>query len=110
MGANDGAVDEHLFEIRILGQLSEYTMPDLSLRPPGKALIDTVPRSEIWWQITPRTSGSGNPQNGFNEQAVIGRRTARIARLAWQQCGYPLKLVVTQPHPYHPDSAPKVRI
>jgi hypothetical protein len=44
MGANNGAVDEHFFEIRILRQLSEDAMPDTAPRPPRKALIDTVPR------------------------------------------------------------------
>jgi hypothetical protein len=105
MGANNGAVDEHLFKIRILRQLSEDTMPDTTPRPTGKALINTVPGPELAWQITPWTAGAGNPQTRFNEKPIVGRCTARITGLAWQQRRYPLKLIIAHPHTYHPDSA-----
>ncbi len=107
VGTHNRAVDEDLFKIRIQGQLGEDTMPHATARPAGKALIDTIPEAERRRQITPRTACPGNPQHRFDKQPIICRRAARIARFAWQQRGYPLELIITQPHTYHPDSAQK---
>lgn len=107
MGTNNSAVDERLFEIRILRQVGKDAMPYASPRPTGKALIDTVPRTELPGKIAPRASGAGNPQHRLDEQPVVGCGPARIAGLARQQRGYPLKLIVTQSHSTHPDSAKK---
>jgi hypothetical protein len=108
MGANDGAVDEHLFEICVLRQLGEDAMPDTTPRPASKSLIDTIPRPEWAWQVTPRTTRASNPQNRFNELSIIGRRAPRVAGFTRQQGRYPLKLIITQPQTYHhPDATQK---
>ena len=96
MGANNGAVDEHFFEIRIMRQMGKDSMPNAAPRPPGKALVDTVPRPELGRQITPWTARAGDPQHRFDEQPIVGCRAARIAGLARQQRRYPFKLIVTQ--------------
>lgn len=107
VSTNNGAVDERLLEIRILRQMSEDAMPYASPRPTGKALIDAVPRTDLPGKIAPRATGAGNPQHRLDEQLVVGCGPARIAGLAPQQRGYPFKLIVTQPHSTHPDSAQK---
>jgi hypothetical protein len=107
MGAHDGAVDEHLFEVGILGQAGEDPMPDACARPPRKALIDTIPRTEFGGQVAPRRPYTRDPQHRFNKQPIVARRAARIAQLARQQRLDPLKLIITQPHTRHPDSAQK---
>ena len=107
MGTNDGTVDEYLFEIRILSQFGEDTMPHAAPRPSRKALIDAVPEAQFRGQIAPGTAGTGQPQHRFDEQAIVGRGAARISGLARQQSRYSLKLTIAQPQTYHPDPAEK---
>jgi hypothetical protein len=97
MRPHDGAVDEHLVEVRILGQRGEDLMPYALARPPGETLVDAVPGAELARQIAPGTAGSRDPQHGLDKQPVIGRRTARIAHLARQQRLDSLELIIPQP-------------
>src|SRR5574340_504370 len=93
-----GAVDEHLFEVCILGQLGEELMPKALARPPGEALIDAVPGAKFAGQIAPGAAGPRDPQHRFNKEPVIGRRAPRIAQLAWQQCGEGIILSLENNH------------
>jgi hypothetical protein len=43
MSPHDGAVDEDLFEIRILAQDSKDIVPDIFVGPPCEANIGAVP-------------------------------------------------------------------
>lgn len=47
VGTINHAVDENHFEIRILSQLDEDTMPYLASRPAGNAPIDAVQKAEL---------------------------------------------------------------
>ncbi len=107
MGADDGAVDEKLFEVRVLGQLGEHLMPHAFARPAGKALINAVPGAEFGGQVAPWAAGACDPQHRFDKQPVIGRGAARIAYLARQKGLNPLELIITQPRTGHPDSTQK---
>jgi len=78
MGTHYRPGDEYFFKIRILGQLGEDSMPDTLPRPPGKALIDTIPRAELAGAVPPRRAGLGDPQHVFDKLAVIGRRASRV--------------------------------
>jgi hypothetical protein len=82
-------------------------MPDTTPRPASKSLINTIPRPEWAWQVTPRTTRASNPQNRFNEQPIVGRRAPRVAGFTQQQGRYPLKLIITQPQTYHLLTPPK---
>lgn len=107
MGANDGAIDERLFKIGILRQEREDSMPDTVSRPSGESLVDAVPRAELGGKITPGTARPGNPQHGLNKFSIIGRRTSRIAGLAWQKSGDTLELIIAQTQTDHPDLSKK---
>ena len=107
VGANDGAVDEHFLEIRVLRQLREESMPNTSARPACEALIGTIPRTKLGRQVSPRATRTSNPQHRLNEPSIVRRCASRISGLARQQCCYPLILIITQPKSYHPDPAQK---
>ena len=107
MGTNDGTVDEPLFEVRLLSQFGEDTMPHTAPRPSRKALIDAVPGAECRGQIAPGTAGTRQPQHRFDEHAIVGRGAARITGFARQQGRYSLKLIIAQPQTYPPDPAEK---
>jgi hypothetical protein len=61
MRPHDGAVDEDLFEVGILGQLGDDLMPAAFARPAGKALIDAVAGAEVGGQIAPRAARARDP-------------------------------------------------
>ena len=47
MRTHDGAVNECLLEVGILGEAREDALPYAASRPAAEALIDAVPRSEF---------------------------------------------------------------
>jgi len=47
MCANEGAVDKHFLEIRILRQLSKDALPNTGPRPSRKALINAIPKPKF---------------------------------------------------------------
>ena len=93
MHSNHGAVDEHIFEIRVAGKRLEDGGPDFALLPAGKAFVHGIPGAELLRQITPRRTGAQDPQHGLHEQPVVVGRAPRIGGFAWQQVGDPLPLV-----------------
>lgn len=107
MCANNRAVDEHFLKVRVLRQLRKDLMPDTTTRPAGKALIDAVPRPKFTRKVAPGAPRAGNPQHGFDKQPIVGGGAPWIAELARQKRRYPLKLIILQPHTYHPDAAQK---
>lgn len=75
MRAHNGAVDEHLFEIGIRGQMSEDNMPQAIARPPCEALIAAVPLPEFGWQISP-----GAPVRAIYNTASTNSRLSAAVR------------------------------
>jgi hypothetical protein len=60
----------------IAGQELENPLEDAALGPSVEALIDDLPVAKALGQITPRDAGAKSEENGFDEQAIVGRRTA----------------------------------
>src|SRR3982750_4652247 len=52
-GGDDGAVDQGVFEVRLIGQAFEDAREDAALHPATKALEDAVPVAEIARQVAP---------------------------------------------------------
>ncbi len=82
VNADDGAVDEHIFEVRFLRENLEQLFENPLLRPAAKALENRIPLTEDRWNIASRRSRSHPPQNGFQKQPVVRRRNAAIRGLA----------------------------
>jgi hypothetical protein len=82
MRPDDGLVDDHVLEVRVIGQGVEKTLPDTALRPARETPEGAVPVTEHRRQIAPRRGGSGDPKHGFHEQTVVAGRDAAVGRLA----------------------------
>lgn len=94
MCSYNGTVQIQFFEIRVLGELGEYFFPYATDRPPAETPVNAVPLTEARRQVTPRRSGSHNPQHGFKKQAIIFGSSTRVCRLARQQMSNTDPLVV----------------
>ena len=84
LSAHDGGVDPHVFVVVIAGQELENPLENAALGPSVEALIDDLPVAEALGQIPPRDAGSKPEENGFDEQAIVRRRTAYMAFAARQ--------------------------
>ena len=76
------AIDQDIFEIRIVAERLEDALPDPLLRPAPEARIDGVPLAERFRQIAPRRAGARNPKNGFDKQPVVTPAATGISGFA----------------------------
>ena len=80
----------------IAGQELENPLENAALGPSVEALIDDLPVAEALGRIPPRDAGSKPEENGFDEQALVRRRTAYMAFAATQNILDPVPLVVAR--------------
>ena len=71
MGADNSAVNDQVFRIRVIGQMVMQRRPDAPGAPAGIALIDGVPVAVFGRQETPGRAGTGNPEYAGNETAAM---------------------------------------
>lgn len=69
--ADDGSINEQIFEIGIFSQRLEKTLPDARLGPSSEALELAVPFAKLGWQIAPRRSRSRDPEHSIDEQTIV---------------------------------------
>ena len=86
----------HVFVVVIAGQELEKPLENAALGPSVEALIDDLPIAKALRQIAPRDAGAKPEENGFDEQAIVRRRTAHMAFAARQKVFDPIPLVVAQ--------------
>ena len=79
VGAYDGGVDHHVFVVVITGQKLENTLENATLGPSIEALIDDLPVTKPFGQITPGNAGSKPVEDRLDEQSIVGRRAAHVA-------------------------------
>src|ERR1700734_3095204 len=96
VSAHDGGVDHHVFVVVIAGEEFENPLENAALGPSVEALIDDLPVAKALGQITPRDAGAKPEEDGFDEQAIVRRRTAHMASAAGQNIFDPIPLVVAQ--------------
>lgn len=82
VGPDERAVDEDIFEIRILAERLEDPLPDPLLRPAPEARIDGEPPAERFRQIAPRRAGARNPKNRFDKEPVVAPAAAGVTGFA----------------------------
>ena len=85
MGADDGAVNNQVLGIRVIGQVVMQRRPNAPVAPAGVAFIDGVPVAVFGGQETPGRAGAGNPEYAGNEAAAMvfaadGRRSGCAGR------------------------------
>jgi hypothetical protein len=67
---DDGAVNDQVFHIRVIGEIGVHLFPDAMVAPAGEALVDAVPIAILLWQKAPLCAGAGYPKNRFNEETT----------------------------------------
>jgi len=80
--ADDGGIDEQIFEVWIFGQDFEKTLPYALLGPSSETLELAVPIAELARQIAPRRSRAGNPEDGIDEQTIVHPVSPFVAHFA----------------------------
>ena len=85
MSLDDRAVNEHVFEVKLVRQRLENTLEDIGERPAAEALKDVVPVAEALRQVALGRSCPRPPEDGFETPPVVRRGDAGIDRLSGQQ-------------------------
>src|SRR4051794_17508776 len=78
---DDGAVDQGVFEVRLIGQAREDALDYAALHPATKTLEDAVPVAEIARQVAPGHARSHAPQHRLKEQPIVFGRRPRIGEV-----------------------------
>ena len=91
---DDGAIDDHVLEVRVVRKGLEEPIEHASLDPSAKAL--KVPVPESLGKVAPRRSNTHNPENSFDEQPVVRSRAARIPDFSRKKRREPLPLIIAQ--------------
>ena len=105
MGTHGGTVDEDFLEVGVFTQDRKDVVPDILVSPAGKANIGAVPGAKLCRKVTPGASRSRDPQDSFDEEAVINTSTPSVAFLAGQQLLDAYPLIIPQYHSQHLRSA-----
>jgi hypothetical protein len=71
MRPDDGGIDHHVFEIWILRQGLEKTLPNSFARPTVEAHEDAIPEPECRRQIAPWRTRVQNPKYRIDEQPIV---------------------------------------
>jgi hypothetical protein len=96
MHTDDRTVEKNFFKICVFGQLGKDPLPDLAAFPPCKPLVDAVPQTELFRQVAPGRSRPCHPQDGVDEQTIVGGGPSAVAWFAREQVLNPIPLIVTQ--------------
>jgi hypothetical protein len=96
MHPDDGAIDDHVLEIRIVRQGLEDPTEHAPLDPSTKALKDRVPVPGSLGKVAPRRPDTDNPENRFDEKSVVRPRAARILDFSRKKRRDPLPLIIAQ--------------
>ena len=82
MSADHGTVDDGPRVVEFELELAKDRSPMTLLRPVRKAIVDGLPRTESLRQVTPRQTGFGAKENGFDEETIAeqGGRPGSLSR------------------------------
>ena len=71
MGTNHGAVDDEVFQIRVIGEVVKHSLPNVLLAPAGEPLADAVPFAILGRKQSLLSTGPGDPQDTFDKAAAF---------------------------------------
>ena len=74
MCANDGTINEQMFEVWISGAKLMQLLEDADLSPAGKAFIDGIPVTILFREESPLRTRAGNPEGSRKEAATLPLR------------------------------------
>ncbi len=100
MRSNNRAIDGVLlpinlaFGISLLLERFEHSLPHASFDPAVEAACHGTPRPISLWQVSPGRTGSHDPEDGIEDQAMILGWTSDFWFLWWQQRSQLLPLLI----------------
>ena len=71
MSADDGAINEQMFEVWVSGAKLMKLLKDASISPERKAFINGIPLAVLFWKQSPLCTGARNPEEGRKEEARL---------------------------------------
>ncbi len=71
MGPHRGAVNNEMFQVRVMGKMMMHALPDVLITPAGKPPVDAVPFAIPFVQQSPLGTAASHPEHPFNEVAAV---------------------------------------
>ena len=96
VGAYDGAVDDQVLEVRVVGHRCEDAPPDALLTPATEAPEDAVPVAEHLGQVSPGLASPHDPQHTLDEHPVVASCRALLVGPTDDQARHPIPSSVAQ--------------
>src|SRR5713226_713227 len=78
-------IGDQVFEVRIFTELGEKTLPNALFCPSPETPEHAVPFAKLFGQVTPRRSGTDQPQHTVDEQPIVLAVPPLVAFLAWNK-------------------------
>jgi hypothetical protein len=78
----DCAINHDAFHVWITRHGVKYPFENIGFDPMSEAFENGVPVAKFSWKITPRGTGSGNPQNRLHENATVPTRATGVTFFA----------------------------
>lgn len=88
MSADDRAVDDEVFHVRIVSKVLQHRFPDAGITPASEAFVDAVPLAVLLRQHTPLRATAVQPENGLDKKAAFGFMTDIDIRMRSKECDY----------------------
>jgi hypothetical protein len=71
MGANDGAVNEQVFEVWISGTELMQLLEDVGISPACETFIDGIPIAVLFGEQAPLSAAARHPEDGRKEAPTL---------------------------------------
>jgi hypothetical protein len=71
MGAHDGAIQDEMLHIWVIGKMLVHAIPDALVTPARKALVDAIPVAIFLRQQAPLSTAAGHPEYAFDKATAI---------------------------------------
>ena len=82
-----GGVDHKPLEVRLVNHDFEQPLPDAFVTPSAKSAVGIIPAAKFGWQISPRSTGTQDPNNRIDKSAIILGDTSPIPLFSWKVWG-----------------------
>jgi hypothetical protein len=71
MGPDDGAIEDQMFHIRVIGKMLIHFVPNILISPASKAFVDAIPMAILVWQQPPLGAAASDPEDAFDKTAAL---------------------------------------
>lgn len=96
MSANDGAVNEQVFKVRVSSAKLMQLLEDAGISPAGKAFIDGIPIAVLFREQSPLRTTASDPEDGRKEATTLPLGTDMYLRARVQEGQNLLPLLICE--------------